>query len=75
MELWKIKGSRKRVERGTCLLCPGEEDGMHISLLYTESNNCRGDLTTKGLAESEELTYKNFYILQIKFNLYILILV
>jgi hypothetical protein len=36
---------------------------MHISLLCTERDNYRGDLATKGLAESKELTYKNLCIL------------
>jgi hypothetical protein len=48
---------------------------MHISLLYTERDKWRVDLITKRLAESDELTYKIFYNSQIKFNLYIIILV
>jgi hypothetical protein len=61
VELWKIKGSRKRVERGTCLLCPGEENSMHISLAYMERDNCREDSTTTiWIAENEELACRNF---------------
>jgi hypothetical protein len=45
--IWKLRGSRKGVEKGTCPLCLGEEDTKHILLECPETNDWRTEMLCK----------------------------
>jgi hypothetical protein len=57
--IWKLRGSRKAVEKGTCPLCLGKEDTKHILLECSETKNWRTEmLCTRWLGINEEVAYK-----------------
>jgi hypothetical protein len=45
--IWKLRGSRKGVEKGTCPLCLGKEDTKHILLECPKTKNWRTEMLSK----------------------------
>jgi hypothetical protein len=45
--IWKLRGSRKGVEIGTCPLCLGKEDTKHILLECPETKDWRMEMLCK----------------------------
>jgi hypothetical protein len=45
--IWKIRGTRKGLEIGRCLLCNGEENAIHILLKCPETRRPREHLLSR----------------------------
>jgi hypothetical protein len=45
--IWKLRGSRKGVEKGTCPLCLGKENTKHILLECPETKTWRTEMLCK----------------------------
>jgi hypothetical protein len=45
--IWKLRGSRKGVEKGACPLCLGKEDNKHILLECLDTKNWRTEMLCK----------------------------
>jgi hypothetical protein len=57
--VWKLRGNRRRLEKGTCLLCRGNKDVKHILLSCPETKKWRMQfINKKWLHINEELAYK-----------------
>jgi hypothetical protein len=57
--IWKLRGSRKGVEKGTCSLCLGKEDTKHILLECPETKNWRMKMLCKRWLDiNEEVAYR-----------------
>jgi hypothetical protein len=57
--IWKLKGIRRGLEKGRCLLCSGEEDVKHILLKYKESKKWREEWPNSNWPNiNEDLVYK-----------------
>jgi hypothetical protein len=57
--IWKLRGSRKGVEKGTCLLCLGKEDTKHILLECPENNDWRMEMLCKRWLDiNEKIVYR-----------------
>jgi hypothetical protein len=53
------RGSRKRVEKGTCPLCLGKEDTKHILLVCPETKDWRTEMLCKRWLDiNEEVAYR-----------------
>jgi hypothetical protein len=58
--IWKLRGSRKGVEKGTCPLCLGKEYTKHILLECPGTKNWRTEMCKRWLDINEEvLTNEN----------------
>jgi hypothetical protein len=55
--IWKLSGSRKGTEKGTCRLCLGEEDSKHILLECPEKEKKR-NVVKQWLDTNEEVVYR-----------------
>jgi hypothetical protein len=61
--IWKLRGSRKGVEKGTCPLCLGKEDTKHILLECAETKNWRTEMLCKRWLDiNEEVAYRKMLI-------------
>jgi hypothetical protein len=59
LDTWKLRGSRKGVEKGTCPPCSGKEDTKHILLECPETNDWRTEmLCRRWLDINEEVAYR-----------------
>jgi hypothetical protein len=68
--VWKIRGVRRRREKGTCPLCRGNEDAKHILLSCSETKNWRIQFINKKLlCINEELVYKKIVNCTNKFHI------
>jgi hypothetical protein len=57
--VWKLRGIRRRWEKGTCPLCRDNEDAKHILLICPETKKWRMQfINKKWLCINEELAYK-----------------
>jgi hypothetical protein len=57
--IWKLRGSRKGVEKGTCPLCLGKEDTKHILLECPETNDWRMEMLCKRWLDiNDEVAYR-----------------
>jgi hypothetical protein len=57
--IWKLRGSTKGVEKGTCLLCLGKEHTKHILLVCPETNDWRMKMLCKRWLDiKEEIAYR-----------------
>jgi hypothetical protein len=57
--IWKLRGSRKGVEKETCPLCLGKEDTKHILLECLETENWRTEMLCKRWVDiNEEVVYR-----------------
>jgi hypothetical protein len=60
--IWKLRGSRKGVEKGTCPLCLGKEDIKHILLECPETKDRRMEMLCKRLLDiNKEIAYKKVF--------------
>jgi hypothetical protein len=57
--IWKLRRSRKGVEKGTCPLCLGKEDTKHILLQCPENKTWRTEMLCKRWLDiNEEIAYR-----------------
>jgi hypothetical protein len=57
--VWKLRGTRKRFEKGRCPLCSEDEDAIHILLKCSEMSKWREQFfTRKWLIVNEEIANK-----------------
>jgi hypothetical protein len=57
--IWKLRGIRRRFERGRCPLCLGEEDAKHILLKCSETKKWREEcVNSNWLNINEDLAYR-----------------
>jgi hypothetical protein len=57
--IWKLRGSRKGVEKGTCPPCSGKEDAKRILLECPETNDWRMEMLCKRWLDiNEEIAYR-----------------
>jgi hypothetical protein len=55
--IWKLRGSRKGGEKGTCPLCLGKEGTKHILLECPETKNWRTEMCKRWLDINEKVAY------------------
>jgi hypothetical protein len=59
LEIWKLRGSRKGIEKETYPLCLGEEDSKHILLECPETKSWRKEMLCKQWLDiNEEVVYR-----------------
>jgi hypothetical protein len=61
--IWKLRGSRKGVEKGTCPLCLGKEGTTYILLKCPETKNWRTEMLCKRWLDINEEVACRIFVL------------